>query len=94
MKFNPIKAIIEVYQNIKNALTDPNSPLNLIGIELELRDEEQRMASKERMPQIRKECEATENVSPKRQSAELIAKATVKFPKLQNVENQHKKSLS
>lgn len=45
MKLNPLKAIITVYRNVRNALLDPDSPLNLIGLEFELRAEEKRMAT-------------------------------------------------
>lgn len=45
MNLNPIKAIINVYRNVKLALTDPNSRLNLIGLEPELRELEQRIAT-------------------------------------------------
>lgn len=45
MNLNPINAIVTVYRNIKSALNDPDSRVNLIGWELELREEEKRMAA-------------------------------------------------
>lgn len=45
LNLNPIKAIITIYRNVRNALADPDSYVNLIGWELELREEEKRMAA-------------------------------------------------
>lgn len=70
MNLNPIKAIITVYRNVRSALADPDSHLNLIGLELELREEELRAAATAQTPQVPTAEANTENVSHLQQSAE------------------------